>query len=278
MNWLRRILIEFWAMAIVAAIIGFLGPFGTYLEDDFMGRVWRWWMHLMGAYVLVRPSILLWTSIADATALPKRMLVYSGVFLSSFPLAMLWSWSAGAFFHGLDGFGGILPFAMLSAIGVLGVAIWARAVDLHLAAALARKDRPVALAPEAAPVARAVPGNISTPDEKAEPRLLRRLSPGFHGPVIALQSEDHYVRVHGVRGSELVFMRLRDAISEMDDCPGEQVHRSWWMARGAIASVEADGRNRTVTLLNGAKAPVARDSVSRLERKQFFAENDARLT
>ena len=75
MSWLRRILIEFWAMAIAAAIIGFLGPFGTYLEGDFAGRVWRWWMHLMGAYVLVRPSILLWTRVAEATSLPRQMLV-----------------------------------------------------------------------------------------------------------------------------------------------------------------------------------------------------------
>lgn len=270
MSWLRRILIEFWAMAIAAAIIGFLGPFGTYFEADFMGRVWRWWMHLMGAYVLVRPSILLWARIAEATSLPPKMLIYSGVFMSSFPLALLWSWSAAAFFHGLDGFAGILPFAVLSALGVLEIVVCANRLDLQLAAMLSPQDRSSAIVPETKGADALTNSCEPEPVSPPEPRLSHRLSPGFHGPIIALQSEDHYVRVHGVRGSELIFMRLRDAIGEMDDWPGEQVHRSWWITRGAIASIEADGRNRSITLINGAVAPVARDSVTRLERTKFL--------
>lgn len=273
MRWLRRILIEFWAMAIAAAIIGFLGPFGTYLEGDFAGRVWRWWMHLMGAYVLVRPSILLWTRVAEATSLPRQMLVYWGVFLSSFPLALLWRWSATAFFHQLEGFAGILPFAVLSAIGVLAIVDRARRLDHRLAAMLKpdQAEVPAIAAAGGAPLP--PPGDAqpaSSPAPRPAPRLAARLSPGFHGPIIALQSEDHYVRVHGMRGSELVFMRLRDAIAEMDDWPGEQVHRSWWITRSAIAGIAADGRNRSLTLVNGAVAPVARDSVARLERTNFL--------
>ena len=277
MSWLRRFLIELWAMAIFAAVIGFLGPFGTYLDGDFVQRVARWWMQLTGAYVLVRPSILLWSAIAEATSLPPRAMVYSGVFFSSFPLALLWNWTAQAFFHSLGGYGGLLPFALLSAIGILGVVIWAQSIDLRLRQGFGSShpsgqkldgegpaeplgDRPQT-AEEAAPPAS---------DPLIQPRLFRRLTPGFHGPVIALQSEDHYVRVHGTTGSELIFMRLRDAIAEMESMPGEQVHRSWWIAEGGIAVTETDGRNRLVTLLNGVVAPIARDSVSRLERKGFF--------
>lgn len=276
MIWLRRILIEMWAMVVFAAIIGFLGPFGTYMDGDFAARTGRWWMQLMGAYVLVRPSILLWRTVAVATALPLRPMVCSGVFLSSFPLALLWSWSADAFFHSLNGFAGILPFAILSAIGVLIVTVWAQRVDDQLGHAFVRKDaegvshHPIEnLARQ--PDAEALP----LPEQEDSPRLLRRLAPGFRGPVVALQSEDHYVRVHGASGSELVLMRLRDAIAEMEGRPGEQVHRSWWIADGGIASVEADGRSRSVTLINGAVAPIARDSVSRLEHKGFLTGQSA---
>ena len=54
------------------------------------------------------------------------------------------------------------------------------------------------------------------------------------GVKIALQGEDHYVRIHTALGSELVLMRLGDAIQELDGLEGERVHRSWWVARRAV--------------------------------------------
>jgi DNA-binding LytR/AlgR family response regulator len=104
----------------------------------------------------------------------------------------------------------------------------------------------------------------------SKPRLRARLSKGFDGDILALESEDHYVRVHGVRQSELLLLRLRDAIQEMDGCPGAQTHRSWWVARDAVAGVVANGRNREIRLVNGMRIPVARDSVFRLEQAGFL--------
>lgn len=83
--------------------------------------------------------------------------------------------------------------------------------------------------------------------------------------VLCLQMEDHYVRVHTQAGSELILMRLTDAVAAMGDRPGLQVHRSWWVARAAIESVEREGRNLRLKLLNGLKVPVARSAVARLK-------------
>lgn len=274
MNWLRRVLIELWAMVVLATIIGFLGPFGSYNDADFLPRCGYWLMQLMGAYVLVRPSILLWATIADATSLPRRQLVFWGVLLSSFPLALLWTWSSSAFFRGLSGFTVILPFAVLSALGVLAVVGWARSFEQKMLRFVAGGDLGPRSFSEGEEVAAGPPVDEGAGDipleEDAIPRLAKRLSPGFNGRILALQSEDHYVRVHGAKGSELLFMRLRDAIAEMGDVPGEQVHRSWWIAAGGVASVETDGRKRTIRLHNGSSAPIARDSVSRLERSGFL--------
>ncbi len=78
------------------------------------------------------------------------------------------------------------------------------------------------------------------------------------------------MRVHGARSSELLLIRLRDAIAEMDDLPGEQTHRSWWVARDAVVGVHARGRSYEIKLINGERALVARDSVERLTRSQFL--------
>ncbi|TCM15348.1 LytTR family transcriptional regulator [Novosphingobium sp. PhB165] len=266
MSRLRQFLLELWAMLVSAAVIGFLGPFGTYLEADFPSRVWEWWAHLMGAYIVVRPAIGLWVAVADATSLPRRSIVFWGVIVTSFPLTLIWQWVGSAFFHALGGFAGILPFALLSAMGVLVVVWWARRVDEEFGAPLAAEPdhaRSPELVAEAVPVPSIPAGG---------PRLSGRLSPQFAGPIQALQSEDHYVRVHGVTGSELLFMRLRDAIAEMDGMAGQQVHRSWWIAQGAVASIEADGRSRRIVLANGATAQVARESVGRLESSGFLSK------
>lgn len=278
MTRLRRLLIELWAMLVLAAVVGFLGPFGTYLEAPFPERVLSWWSHLMGAYVLVRPSIIVWAAVADATSLPRKTLVFWGVVLSSFPLTFVWQWGASVFFRALGGFAGILPFASLSSLTVLVVVWWARRADLQLRAAVSG-DRTPLVEPVRIPdggserTRHDTEKTVSSPAKvgaERSPRLMARLSGSFEGPVAALQSEDHYVRVHGAKGSELLLMRLRDAIAEMDDQFGEQVHRSWWVSAGGIAALEADGRNRTIHLANGETVPVARDSVARLERGGFL--------
>lgn len=69
MKRLRRVLLELWAMLPVAAVVGFLGPFGTYLSGDFLLRAGRWWIMLMGAYILARPTLIAWRAIARATRL-----------------------------------------------------------------------------------------------------------------------------------------------------------------------------------------------------------------
>ena len=76
--------------------------------------------------------------------------------------------------------------------------------------------------------------------------------------------EDHYVRAHTALGSDLVLMRLRDAVAELGDIDGLQVHRSWWVARHAVSDVRRDGRNVRLLLDTGLEAPVSRANVQML--------------
>jgi hypothetical protein len=278
----RRFLLEIWAILPVAAVVGFLGPFGSYLGGDFFQRVGRWWIMLMGAYILARPMLLFWRWIARATGLPQGSLVFWGMIFSSFPLALVWRIVGSDEIRLLGGYSGLLPFAVLCSLLVTMVVGWAERADAHLLqyydAAMPRARSfinpgpaidagvaPGALAPAAATPVVAPPAVSAV-----SPRLHARLSPRFEGEILALESEDHYVRVHGPKGSELLFLRLRDAIAEMDGRMGEQTHRSWWVARDAVAGVSGAGRNREIELVNGERAPVARDSVDRLLRSGFL--------
>jgi DNA-binding LytR/AlgR family response regulator len=96
-------------------------------------------------------------------------------------------------------------------------------------------------------------------DTPAPIRFLERLPISLRGAEIyAVSSEDHYLRIHSSRGTDLILMRLSDAISELDGIEGAQVHRSWWVARGAVKDVERGDGKAVFTLTNDTQVPVSR--------------------
>lgn len=71
-------------------------------------------------------------------------------------------------------------------------------------------------------------------------------------PVLALTSEDHYLRVYTARGEALIHMTLAEAIELLKD--GFQIHRSHWVHDGAVK----DYRKVQVELITGLKLPLSR--------------------
>ncbi len=86
------------------------------------------------------------------------------------------------------------------------------------------------------------------------------------GCIFALEAEDHYVRVHTELGSGLILMRLSDAASEMGLTPGARTHRSWWVAKSAVRSVERSDGKLSLRLDNGLEVPVSRGYASELKQ------------
>jgi hypothetical protein len=79
-------------------------------------------------------------------------------------------------------------------------------------------------------------------------------------PVLALSSEDHYLRVHTPKGEALIHMTLAEAQALLPD--GFQIHRSHWVAGTAIKKMTGD----KVELVTGLSLPL-----SRHRRKAFDA-------
>lgn len=90
-------------------------------------------------------------------------------------------------------------------------------------------------------------------------RFLARLTGRLAGAELwAVEAQDHYLRLHTSAGSDLILMRLADAVAELEGIEGARTHRSWWVARAAVRTVErAEGR-AVLTLPDGTAAPVSR--------------------
>jgi hypothetical protein len=108
--------------------------------------------------------------------------------------------------------------------------------------------------------ARPIQTHAAPPATTARPaHFLDRLPMKLRGAAIrAVQAEDHYLRIHTDRGSDLILMRLSDAVEELEGLEGAQTHRSWWVARDAVRGVERGDGRATLTLDGGLSAPVSR--------------------
>lgn len=86
--------------------------------------------------------------------------------------------------------------------------------------------------------------------------LIAKLRPEVRGPILAVQAEAHFIRVHTTRGEDLVHHRFGDAVSALSALPGKRVHRSWWVASGAIDPHLSTSSQ--LILSNGLRVPVGR--------------------
>ena len=112
--------------------------------------------------------------------------------------------------------------------------------------------------------------HAAAPDAPA-PKFLSRLPQRLAGAdLYAVEAEDHYLRLHTSKGQDLILMRLSDAIEELEGLEGAQTHRSWWVAKGAVADAERMDGRAVLTLKDGAEVPVSRGFAKTLRSAGWF--------
>jgi LytTr DNA-binding domain len=112
------------------------------------------------------------------------------------------------------------------------------------------------------------PGATSVADDRFRLRLPLHLQ---SASILALVSEDHYLRVYTDAGNALILMRLSDAMVELDGQGGAQTHRSWWVSRDAIRAISRGEGKAVLTLSDGTEAPVSRTYYRTLQAASWFA-------
>ena len=96
------------------------------------------------------------------------------------------------------------------------------------------------------------------------PPLLDRLPFDKRAPLVAISVEDHYVRIQTTKGEDMILLRLADAIREVGDTHGTQVHRSHWIAFDQVVVATRKGDGATLTMSNGTDIPVSRANVAKI--------------
>ncbi len=106
----------------------------------------------------------------------------------------------------------------------------------------------------------------TAPVQTNRPKLLDRLKKHIGAEqVLSLSAQDHYVEVVTENGPELCLIRLADAIAEVHPVQGIQLHRSHWVAKSAIETLEASGAVANVLLKDGRKLAVSKSRLADLK-------------
>ncbi len=119
----------------------------------------------------------------------------------------------------------------------------------------------------------------SAPEDgmRSMPAFLEQASVQVVDDILALQAEDHYVRIYTRHGAELVHCRFGDAVEKMPPGLGLQVHRSWWVAGSAVRSAKRGSRRWQLNLVSDVSVPVS-DSYVRAVRERGWLKRKSRTT
>jgi hypothetical protein len=225
-------------------LLGFLGPFGSNPAYPTATR-YAFWLGLTAAGVVA--------AVAADAVLPLRfragaIRIGAVALVSALPMTFVVAWTMSIVQPGRVFMPQQLPalFAAVAAVQLL--IVYATTPTARAADGAEAPGRAPAL-PQ--PAAEAIPAAFPS-------SLLRRLPPGIGSDIIALETEDHYLRVHAVGGSALILMRMADAVALLDPELGAQVHRRWWVAQAAVAGVRTDGQKLSLCLINETLVPVGR--------------------
>jgi len=202
--------------------------------DDLPLRLVYWLTNLVGGGVvaaLIEPTL----ERAPLLGARPRLRAIAQIIVMTFPItALVWFVSGMMAVSGLN-LGpliGYFPSVLVVDIGVVLLA-WV----LRLA------TRPPLLLVQS--------GNANPLAAHLEPRLAR-------AALIAVEAEDHYLRVYTAAGHALVYMRFSEALRTLDAGDGLRTHRSWWVARSAVDAVRWQNGRAEIMLSNGILAPVSR--------------------
>lgn len=235
----------------IGLLLSHLAPFAT---GNFAGPVrYGFWVGLVVLNWLMVGTIL--AALAQwRPGLPPLLAGLAAALLAAVPLTFAVSWLL-TYLNGLAAPSPLRVALLYRDVALLAVII---VVPMHLLGAfvLTRPQPATDGQVPAPPPSPAPPAQAPVADGPAGGVAALPVPPGQR--LLALSSEDHYLRVYTDQGDTLILRRLADAVAALPPDSGLQVHRSHWVAQTAVQRVERDGPRLVVVLTNGLQIPVSR--------------------
>lgn len=227
-----------WPLKALAfgALLGVTGVFGSQTALSPAVRYPFWIIISFAGFAAATVAERVLSSTSPDRKTPTRIIAVAAA--SGVPMTFFVAWA----------FAVVQPGRTFSPVQMLGLFPYVALVQLLIARVIAPDDRKIVVA------------SVEPPDEAPQypPEFLSRLPAALRSDIIALEADDHYVRVHTLHGTALILMRLADAAALIDSRLGLRVHRSWWVAKDGVRALERTPGRTIVRLVDDTEIPVGR--------------------
>jgi hypothetical protein len=217
-------------------LLGVMGPFGS--QNAFAPAVrYPFWIVLaLAGFVAAAATERVLPSASSGRRTMTSMITAAAA--SAVPMTFFVAWSFTVLQQGRT----------FSPLQIVGLFPFVALVQLLIVRFISPDDSRIVAAPVESPAAA----------PEYPPDFLSKLPPALRQDIVALEAEDHYVRVHTLHGSALVLMRLADAAAIIDPRLGIRVHRSWWVAKDAVRTLERTAGKSIARLVDDKAVPISR--------------------
>lgn len=221
----------------IGLLLGVTGPFGSQTSLGPAVRCSFWMVIALTGFgaVVATERVLPSTAPSPKTA----MRIFAVAVASAVPMTFFVAWAMGL----------VRPGRTFSPVQLLALYPYVALVQLLIARVASPED-------ERLTVAELMEQPVAAPE--FPPDFVSKLPAALRRDIIALEAEDHYVRVHTLHGSALVLMRLADAAALIDPRLGLRVHRSWWVAKDAVRVLERTSGRAIARLVDDTAVPISR--------------------
>ena len=231
--------------AVFALVLGFLGPFGSF-NIPLFERLIYWFVLFNLGYIIYFYSYKLSDRIFNNKN-PHIVLTY--VFpslVATLPISFL-VLTASSFFTHHSPYSLKYLLLILPNVFILGVIIDAIMKLIH-------KDQKT-------------DHTIQVPGQD----FINRLPNNLGENLICISMEDHYLLAYTDLGNHMMLMRMKDAIIELKEYPGMQVHRSYWVASNAVSHSKKELRKNILVMSNGMEIPVSRKHLAQVKEAKLLS-------
>jgi hypothetical protein len=221
-------------------LLGVTGPFGSQHAYPAVVKYPFWMVIALAGFGAAVAAERVLPSAAPSRSKLTRLVAVAAA--SAVPMTFFVAWAMGV----------VRPGRTFSPLQLLALYPYVALVQLLIARVISPG--------EPATVAAAVEQPAAAPEYPAE--FVSRLPAALRRDILALEAEDHYVRVHTLHGSALILMRLADAAALIDPRLGLRVHRSWWVAKDGVRALERTPGRAIARLVDGTAVPISRTHLS----------------
>ena len=220
----------------IGLLLGVTGPFGSQSAYPTAVKYSFWMVNALAGFGAVVVADRVLPSAAPGRNTASRIVALAAG--SAIPMTFFVAWTMGV----------VQPGRTFSPVQLLLLYPFVALIQLLIARAISPGDRISAAAPTDRPAAA----------PEYPPEFVAKLPAALRRDILALEAEDHYVRVHSLHGTGLILMRLADAVAAIDPRLGLRVHRSWWVATDGVRALERKPGGAVVRLVDGTAVPISR--------------------